>query len=63
MNVQCIENGADRQLAPMYIIEGMPGNAYSYDDTSVFKDYTLVHDNETLGFCMLNFHNKTHMSL
>ena len=38
----------------MYILEGLPGNAYAYDDTATFKDYTLFHSNDTLGFCELH---------
>ena len=28
--------------APVYILEGLPGNNYSYDKNDVYKDYTFV---------------------
>jgi len=44
-------------LPPVYIIEGLPGNHYSYDDWNYFKNYTLKHNSTTLGFCEIKLIN------
>jgi hypothetical protein len=48
---------------PVYIVEGLPGNAYSLDDTKIFQGYSLRHEVVKFGFCQLTLINKTHLNI
>ena len=53
----------DEDHPPVYIVEGLPGNSYSLDPTSEFKNYTLKHENTKFGFCSLTLINSTHLNV